>query len=78
METIEIPKQYRVYNGECGHCKAHIHTDYEVIPKVRKFRFSCPGCGKEISVERNPKDNLDIENTEEKRNDKPRRKRKSS
>jgi len=72
-------KEYRVFNGSCPHCKAHIHTDYELVPKVRKYRFDCPGCGQEIKVDRKESDNLEVDDAQQEvKNDKPKRKRKRS
>ena len=48
---IEYP-EYKIYEGKCPHCKAFILSDFEVKAGVRKYRFPCPKCDKEIVLEK--------------------------
>lgn len=46
------PIEYAIYDGECPHCKVILHMDFKIEKGVRKYRFPCAGCGKEISIEK--------------------------
>ena len=48
----DLSPEYGIYNKPCPYCGINLHMDYELKKGVRKYRFKCLKCRKEIAIEK--------------------------